>query len=83
MPLGFQPADVVPGTAAPVIERAPGLPFGLAFVGTAFAERALVGFAFAFEQATHVRLAQRAFAAAVPATQLEDVVGRAGAGMGT
>ncbi|ETW77517.1 hypothetical protein HETIRDRAFT_10776, partial [Heterobasidion irregulare TC 32-1] len=49
------PADVVPGPAAPVVERAPGLPFGLAFVGTAFAERALVGFAFAFEQATHVR----------------------------
>ena len=76
VPLGFQPDTVKPTPATPVIELAPGLPFGLAFVGTAFSESALLGYAFAFEQATHARLERRAFSAAVPRTQLADVIGK-------
>ena len=50
------------------------MPFGIAFVGTAFSEFALVSFAFAYEQATHARLKVRAYPEAIPRTQLEDIV---------
>jgi Asp-tRNA(Asn)/Glu-tRNA(Gln) amidotransferase A subunit family amidase len=36
-----------------------GLPVGLSFVGTAWSEAALIGYAYAFEQATHYRSAPR------------------------
>jgi amidase len=36
-----------------------GLPVGLSFVGTAWSETALIGYAYAFEQATHYRSAPR------------------------
>ena len=52
------------------------MPFGLSFLGTAFSEFELVKFAFAYEQATHTRLAVKAFPAAIPKTQLVDVVGK-------
>ena len=52
------------------------MPFGIAFVGTAFSEFELVKFAFAYEQATHNRLKQLAFPEAIPTTQLADIVGR-------
>ena len=57
-------------------ESGPNQPFGLSFLGTAFSEFALVSFAFAYEQATHTRLKQLAFAQAIPKTQLADVVGQ-------
>lgn len=47
---------------------------GLSFLGTAFSEMKLIGFAFAYEQETHTRLARKAFPAAVPKTQLADMV---------
>lgn len=56
-------------------ERAPGMPFGISFFGTAYSEFSLVGFAYAFEQATHARLARRAYAEAIPKTQLQDIIG--------
>jgi amidase len=74
VPLGFQPNTVKAGPANPVIENAPGLPFGIAFMGTAFSEFDLIKFAFAYEQATHTRLKRLAFPAAVPKTQLVDVI---------
>lgn len=52
------------------------MPFGLAFTGTAFSEFKLISFAFAYEQATHTRLKVRGFPAAIPKTQLADVVGK-------
>lgn len=55
---------------------APGVPIGLSFLGTAFSEFSLISFAFAYEQATHTRLARRAFPAAIPTTQLADIVGK-------
>lgn len=81
MPLGFFPdsaAIVKQGdsTTRPV-EQAPGMPFGLSFFGTAYSEFKLIGLAYAYEHATHARLARRAYPEAIPKTQLRDVVGRA------
>jgi len=42
-------------------------------VGTAYSEFKLIGYAYAFEQATHVRLQRRAYHDAIPRTQLTDV----------
>ncbi|KAJ6595105.1 amidase signature enzyme [Mycena vulgaris] len=82
VPLGFRSndtkADTNGGKDAPV-STAPGMPFGLTFVGTAFSESKLLALAYAYEQATQVRLQRRAYDKATPKTQLADVVG-AGAG---
>lgn len=74
VPLGFTPDNVIPGPAEPVIGEAPGMPFGLTFMGTAWSEFELIKYAYAYEQATHVRLGRRAFEIAVPKTQLIDVM---------
>ncbi|KAF8143819.1 amidase signature enzyme [Mycena galopus ATCC 62051] len=79
VPLGFLPNDTVPDTnggADTPISTAPGLPFGLTFVGTAFSESKLLAFAYAYEQATQTRLNRTAYEAATPKTQLVDVVGK-------
>jgi amidase len=55
---------------------APGVPLGLCFFGTAFSEFDLIGYAFAYEQKTQTRLTRKAFAAAIPKTQLKDIVGQ-------
>ncbi|OCB88695.1 amidase signature enzyme [Sanghuangporus baumii] len=76
VPLGFYPDNVTIQSAGPLtVYPAPGVPFGLSFLGTAFSEFKLVGFGFAYEQATETRLARRAFPAAIPKTQLSDIVG--------
>ncbi|KAG1819197.1 amidase signature enzyme [Suillus subaureus] len=76
VPLGFQPDDVelLPTMASSVYTQAPGLPFGIVFMGTAYSEFKLIGYAYAFEQATHVRLQRRAYDDAIPRTQLTDVM---------
>ncbi len=74
VPLGFQPDTVRATPAQPTVDMAPGLPFGLSFLGTAFSEFKLVGYAFAYEQATHTRLKRLAFPEAIPKTQLADVI---------
>lgn len=75
VPLGFFPDNVPIGRAGPnLVYPAPGVPFGLSFFGTAFSEFDLIGFGYAYEQATKTRLARRAFPDAIPKTQLEDVV---------
>jgi len=53
---------------------APGIPFGLTFFGTAFSEYDLIGFGYAYEQKTQTRLQRKAFPAAIPTSQLEDVI---------
>lgn len=75
VPLGFRADDVevLPATPSPLHTQAPGLPFGISFVGTAYSEFKLIGYAYAFEQATHVRLQRRAYHDAIPRTQLTDV----------
>ncbi|KAF8883191.1 amidase signature enzyme [Gymnopilus junonius] len=76
VPLGFFPDNVTIQSAGPLtVYPAPGAPFGLSFLGTAFSEFDLVGFAFAYEQKTQTRLARKAFPAAIPKTQLKDVIG--------
>ena len=52
------------------------MPFGIAFMGTAFSEFNLISFAYAYEQATLNRLKIRAFPEAIPKTQLAEVVSR-------
>ena len=76
VPLAFYPDNVTIQSAGPLtVYPAPGVPIGLSFLGTQFSEFELVGFAFAYEQATKTRLARRAFDAAIPKTQLGDIVG--------
>ncbi|KAG6908653.1 hypothetical protein DXG01_003746 [Tephrocybe rancida] len=75
VPLGFFGGDVTVGRAGPsTVYPAPGVPFGLSFLGTAYSDFELLGFAYAFEQKTRTRLARKAFAAAIPKTQLKDVL---------
>jgi len=77
VPLGFYPNNVTIGSAGPLtVYPAPGVPIGLSFFSTAFSEFELVGFAFAYEQKTQTRLARKAFSAAIPKTQLNDIVGK-------
>lgn len=77
MPLGFYPQNVTIGSAGPLtLYPAPGVPIGLSFLGTAFSEFSLIGLAYAYEQKTQTRLARKAFPAAIPKTQLIDVIGK-------
>ncbi|KAF8511980.1 amidase signature enzyme [Gautieria morchelliformis] len=75
VPLGFQPDTVIPEPATPITAVAPGLPFGISFMGTAFSEFKLISYAFAYEQRTHNRLGRLAYPAAMPKTQLRHVMG--------
>lgn len=76
VPLGFIPDGTPIGypSTGKTIYPAPGIPFGLAFFGTAFSEFDLIGFGYAYEQKTQTRLQRKAFAAAVPTTQLQDII---------
>ncbi len=47
----------------------------MSFLGTAFSEFDLVGFAYAYEKMMMTRLKRRAYPAAIPKTQLKDVFG--------
>ena len=77
VPMSFYPDNVTIGSAGPLtVYPAPGVPIGLSFLGTAFSEFDLIGFAFAYEQKTQTRLARLAFPAAIPTTQLQDIVGQ-------
>ncbi|KAL5638945.1 hypothetical protein ACGC1H_003347 [Rhizoctonia solani] len=76
VPLGFHPDDTSVGRAGPnTVFPAPGIPFGLSFLGTAYSEPALIGFAYAYEQRTHTRLKRLAYKEAIPKTQIQDVIG--------
>ncbi|KAF9036320.1 amidase signature domain-containing protein [Panaeolus papilionaceus] len=75
VPLGFFPMD----TKAVLLDTqtfypAPGLPFGLQFMGAAYTEFDLIGFAYAYEQRTKTRLQRKAIPAAIPKTQLKDII---------
>ncbi|KZP00703.1 amidase signature enzyme [Calocera viscosa TUFC12733] len=73
VPLGFYPQNVTIQSAGPVtVYPAPGVPFGLAFLGTQFSEYKLVGYAYAYEQQTMTRLQGKPYV--VPQTQLADVI---------
>ncbi|KAH7881680.1 amidase signature enzyme [Phlebopus sp. FC_14] len=77
VPLGFYPDNVTIQSAGPnTVYPAPGVPIGLSFLGTAWSEYALIGFAYAYEQKTQTRLMRKAYEAAIPTTQLCDVMGK-------
>ncbi|KAF8172387.1 amidase signature enzyme [Mycena galopus ATCC 62051] len=77
VPLGFFPDNVTIGSAGPeTVYPAPGVPFGLSFLSTAFSDFELISFGFAYEQKTQTRLARKAFPEAIPKTQLKDVMGK-------
>lgn len=54
------------------------MPFGISFMGTAYSEPSLIGFAYAYEQHTRTRLQRRAYPEATPKIQLIDVIQPAG-----
>jgi amidase len=76
VPLGFQPGDLAPGSAEPTRQNGPGVPFGISFIGTAWTEFQLIGFAYAYEQATKTRLKRLAYPEAIPKAQLKDFIRR-------
>ncbi|KAG6867533.1 hypothetical protein C0993_001583 [Termitomyces sp. T159_Od127] len=76
VPLGFFSENVAIGSAGPrTVYPAPGVPFGLSFLGTAFSDFDLIGFAYAYESKTKTRHLRKAFPAAIPKTQLKDILG--------
>ena len=57
VPLGFYPADttVAWNPKGTLINKAPGIPFGLAFIGRKWSEETLISLAYAFEQRSMAR----------------------------
>ena len=76
VPMGFYPANttVVRERRGTLVELAPNIPFGLSFIGPAWSEANLVGFAYAFEQRTNVRNQVQPYL--VPSVELPAVVSR-------
>ncbi|KIK54075.1 hypothetical protein GYMLUDRAFT_49025 [Collybiopsis luxurians FD-317 M1] len=72
VPLGFFPDDIEPLAlnGGPTFYPAPGMPFGVAFIGSAWSEYKLIGMAYAYEQMTRTRMGRRAYPEAVPHSQL-------------
>ena len=63
VPLGFFPANtpVEWNAKETMVNIAPGIPFGISFVGRRWSEETLIGLAYAFEQRTRVRGRVRPF----------------------
>ncbi|KAL8916552.1 MAG: hypothetical protein Q9172_006253 [Xanthocarpia lactea] len=74
VPLGKSPANttVVYNERGTLVENAPNIPFGLSFLGTAWSEASLIGFAYAYEQRTMVRDQVEPYL--IPQTELADVI---------
>jgi len=75
VPLGFYPANetVILNKRGTLVETGPNIPFGLSFLGAAWSEADLIGFAYAYEQRTMTRNKVQPYI--VPKTELVDVVG--------
>lgn len=80
VPLGFYPANesVVLNMRGTLVETGPNIPFGLSFLGAAWSEADLIGFAYAYEQRTMTRNKVQPYI--MPTTELADVVGTGGNG---
>lgn len=74
VPLGSMPSGspVIFNLRGNLIQRAPGLPFGISFLGDKWSEETLIGIAYAFEQQTLHR--QKLQHYIEPNTELDDVV---------
>lgn len=57
VPLGFFPPEtkVISNAKGTLVNIAPGIPFGISFIGRRWSEETLIGLAYAFEQRTKVR----------------------------
>ncbi|EJU02492.1 amidase signature enzyme [Dacryopinax primogenitus] len=73
VPLGFLPEDTEPTKVLP-LRRAANFPFGLIMVGLPWTEAKLFSYAKAIEEVTQVRKAGKPFEAAIPRTNLKNVV---------
>ncbi|GME28922.1 putative glutamyl-tRNA amidotransferase subunit a protein [Neofusicoccum parvum] len=74
VPLGFYPANqTVEESRRGLVDEAPGIPFGLSFLGKRWDEATLIGLAYAFEQLTMVRDQGKRYVE--PTTEIADVVG--------
>ena len=76
VPLGFYPANttIQRNRRGTLVEVGPNFPFGLSFLGPAWSEASLIGYAYAFEQRTMVRDQVQPYL--VPSTELGDVVSK-------
>ncbi|KAL8924608.1 MAG: hypothetical protein Q9208_003923 [Pyrenodesmia sp. 3 TL-2023] len=76
VPLGFYPANttVTRNERGTLVEMAPGIPFGLSFIGPAWSEASLIGYAYAFEQRTMVRNQVQPYL--VPNAELKGIVSK-------
>lgn len=74
VPLGAYPGDtaVEYNRRGNLVEKAPGIPYGISFAGKLWSEETLIGFAYAYEQRTNVRKAVKALYG--PSTELVDVI---------
>ncbi|KAI4226264.1 MAG: hypothetical protein L6R36_003305 [Xanthoria steineri] len=74
VPMGQSPANttVTYNERGTLVEMAPGIPFGLSFIGPAWSEASLIGFAYAYEQRTMVRDQIQPYI--VPQVELADIV---------
>ncbi|PSS28134.1 hypothetical protein M430DRAFT_24495 [Amorphotheca resinae ATCC 22711] len=74
VPMGFYPSNstVVKSEHWGLVQVGPNIPFGLSFLGPKWSEEKLIGFAYAFEQRTHIRSKVQPYI--VPNIQLGDVV---------
>ncbi|KAL9635991.1 MAG: hypothetical protein Q9204_002421 [Flavoplaca sp. TL-2023a] len=74
VPLGKSPGNttVVYNERGTLVESAPNIPFGLSFIGPAWSEANLIGFAYAYEQRTMVQAQVQPYLS--PRVQLADVI---------
>ncbi|MCJ1350501.1 MAG: hypothetical protein MMC33_000482 [Icmadophila ericetorum] len=75
VPMGFYPPNttIILNSRGNLRATAPNIPFGLSFMGTAFSEADLIGYAYAYEQRTMVRNKVQPYI--VPNTELSSIVG--------
>ena len=72
VPLGFyNSSTTVERNQWELVTQAPGIPFGLSFVGHRFGEAELIQYAYAFEQATMARYRHLPLEKYIPKTQLK------------
>lgn len=76
VPLGAYPEGTpVLNGSRELIDVAPGIPFGLSFLGEKWSEETLIGMAYAYEQATQPRtLILPGCDAVIPDTEIEDIL---------
>lgn len=76
VPLGSYPkgTNVTMNSRGDLVETAPGIPFGISFIGTKFTEEKLIGYAYAYEQRTLNR--NRVEPYVKPRVDLVDVVAK-------